>query len=101
LFFFVVWERILAVAVGVVAAAVFVVVVSDRGGEGEAGVFERLGVEEGVIVACLGLLDMVFGICGLHCNGIGMDSRYCGIGGDYIRFFLVMVQGYGVGIGSN
>ena len=37
LFFFVVWEGVLAVAVGVVAAAIFVVVVSDGGGEGEVG----------------------------------------------------------------
>jgi hypothetical protein len=53
LFFFVVGEGVLAVAVGMVAAAVFVGVVADGGGEGEARVDEGFGVEERVIVTGL------------------------------------------------
>jgi hypothetical protein len=35
LFFLVIWKRVLAVSVGVIAAAIFIVVVADGGGEGE------------------------------------------------------------------
>lgn len=41
-----------------VAAAIFVAVVADGAGEGEVGVDEGFCVEEGVVVACLGLLDL-------------------------------------------
>lgn len=54
LFLLVVGEWVLPVAVGVVATAILVAVVSDGAGEGEVGADEGLGVEEGVVVACLG-----------------------------------------------
>lgn len=44
LFFFVVGHGVLALAVGVVASAIFVVVVSNRGADGEAGVDEGFGI---------------------------------------------------------
>jgi hypothetical protein len=53
LFFFVIWEGVLAVAVGVIAPAIFIAVVADGAGEGEVGAHEGFGVEEGVVVACL------------------------------------------------
>ena len=40
LFFFVVGHGVLALAVGVVASAIFVVIVSNRGANGEGGVDE-------------------------------------------------------------
>lgn len=58
MFFLVVGEGVLAVAVGVVAAAVFVGVVADGGGEGEVGVHKGFCVEERVIVAGLYMLDV-------------------------------------------
>jgi hypothetical protein len=58
LFFFVVGEGVLAMAVGVVAAAVFVGVIADGGGEGEVGAGQSLGVEERVIVAGLGITSV-------------------------------------------
>lgn len=54
LFFLVVGDGVLAVAVGVVSAAILVVVVADGGGDGEVGVDDGLGIVDGVLVACLG-----------------------------------------------
>lgn len=45
-------------AVGVVAAAIFVAVVADGGGEGEVRVYEGLAVEERVVVARLVLCEI-------------------------------------------
>lgn len=72
LFFFVVRKGVLPVPVGVIAAAIFVAVVSDRAGEGEVGAQERFGVDGGVVVACLvGVRLECFGWYGWWGLGIG------------------------------
>lgn len=59
MFFFVVGEGVLAVSVGVVAAAILVGVVADGGGEGEVGVHEGFCVEQRVIIAGLDIFGEV------------------------------------------
>lgn len=53
MFFFVVGEGVLTVAVGMVAAAILVAVVAHGRGKGEVRVDQGFGIEEGVIVAGL------------------------------------------------